>query len=51
MGGDPIPGPLDEEHVLDTLITELRALHRAIPGILLVLKRREIQARREAASR
>jgi len=51
MGGDPIPGPLDEEHAIDALISDLKALHRAIPGILLALKKWEIQARREAASR
>ena len=44
MGGDPIPGPLDEEHIVDTLIAELKALRKAIPGMILAL-----EAKREAA--
>jgi hypothetical protein len=51
MGGDRIPGPLDEEHALDALIADLKALHRAIPEMILVLTMAKVGARREAASR
>lgn len=50
MGGDPVPGPLDAEHILDTLIAELRALHKAIPDMILVLSAARAEARREAAA-
>lgn len=51
MGGDPIPGPLDDEHIVDTLIADLRALHRAIPEMILALSLAKAQAHVEAARR
>ena len=51
MGGDPIPGPLDPEHILDTLIADLKAMHKAIPQMILVLSAARAQASREAGGR
>lgn len=50
MGGDPVLGPLDAEHVLDALIADIKALEKAIPEMLLVLMLAKVEARREAAS-
>ena len=49
MGGDRVPGPLDEEHVIDTMIAELKALEKAIPEMLLVLTLAKGSRRKEAA--
>lgn len=49
MAGDPVPGPYDEEHELNTLINHFEALYKALPGIILVLKNARAQARKEAS--
>lgn len=50
MGGDRVPGPFDEEHVIDTLIADLKAVHKAIPELLLVLASMKARKKREAAT-
>jgi len=50
MGGDKVPWALDEEHAIDTIIAELKALEKAIPQIILVLMLAKAGRRKEVAS-
>jgi len=50
MGGDPVPWALDEEHIINTLIAELKALHKAIPRILASLEAAKAGAERTGSA-
>ena len=49
MGGESIPRLHEAVHDVDVLIAELKALHRAIPGMIIALGLAKQEAERKAA--
>lgn len=49
MDDDRIPHAFDEEHIIDSLIAELKALHKTIPEMLLALALAKAQANKNAS--